>query len=451
MTMVGIAGFLDLSSPTPEAARIAATMAGGDGPGWTDAAAGFAVAAAAVAESGDGRWVAAVDGALLNATDLRARLAPCEGPTDAAVVAEAVARWGLERGLQAAEGAITAILWDRAERALHLVRDRFGECRLAWGRFGGALLFATDLAALRRHPAFVPEIDREALAVMLEFGFVPSPRSIFRHVHKLAPAELRSIRGVDQVSRPLWPAAERMRGAADSFQGGPAAAAERLNLLLRGSVSARLDVGGPVAVLLSGGPASSLVAAVARELGGRVHALTLADTQVAAACGRSVAAKLGVPHTELSLPDAEAAEILRGLPALWDEPFAHPGQAGAVLLARAAAGTGARVMLTGDGAGALFGGSPLYSEVARDWAALRSAGPWRRRAAGWVARWRAKPADHRADSPAALLAARRALWRGLPPPVPGTQSWLPPSPGLADPALDCMAAALLGVLPDQVC
>ncbi len=449
--MSGIAGFLDLSARTPEPERTAAAMAGG-GATWTDPAAGVAVGAAVLAASRDGRWVAAIDGTVLNAAELSARLAPCDGSSDAMVLAEAVARWGLERGLQAADGAFAAVLWDRVERTLHLVRDRFGECMLAWGRFGGALLFASRLAALRRHPAFTPEIDRDALAAMLAMGFVPSSRCIHRHVHKLAPAEVLSVRGVDHVARPAWPVVERMRAVTGGFGGGPAAGAERLNLLLRGSVSARLDAGRPVAVLVSGGPASSLVAAVARELGGRIHALTLADTEAAAAAGRAVATKLGVAHSEVAPPDAEGAELLRRLPALWDEPFAHPGQAGAVLLARAAAAGGDHVVLTGDGADALFGGSPLYRQTAADWTSCQAAAPWRRRVAAWMARIRPGGASGSPPRSApALMARRRALWRDLPPPVPGASRWEPAPAGLADPVQDCMGADLLCTLPDRAC
>src|SRR6059058_2647103 len=53
-------------------------------------------------------------------------------------------------------------LWDRKERTLSLVRDRFGEKPLYYGWVGKDLVFGSELKALRAHPRFANPIDRRA-------------------------------------------------------------------------------------------------------------------------------------------------------------------------------------------------------------------------------------------------------------------------------------------------
>ena len=66
-------------------------------------------------------------------------------------------------------------------------RDRFGEKPLYYGWFNHTLIFASELKALRAHPSFAAEIDRDALALYMRYGYVPTPHCIYRGVHKLPP------------------------------------------------------------------------------------------------------------------------------------------------------------------------------------------------------------------------------------------------------------------------
>jgi asparagine synthase (glutamine-hydrolysing) len=57
-------------------------------------------------------------------------------------------------------------LWDRKERRLSLVRDRFGEKPLYYGWAGGDFIFGSELKALRAHPRFDNPINRRALQLV---------------------------------------------------------------------------------------------------------------------------------------------------------------------------------------------------------------------------------------------------------------------------------------------
>ncbi|HSV27942.1 MAG TPA: asparagine synthase-related protein [Candidatus Omnitrophota bacterium] len=430
--MSGIAGFLD-SGVGSQAA-------------WCDGAAGIGLDGA-VAASRDGRWVAALDGTLYNRADLRRRLDPVEwaGRDDAETLVEAVARWGIERALQALDGQFAIALWDRLERVLHLARDPMGERTLYWARCGGGLRFASRLGALTADSAFDAAIDRDAVATYLRLGHVPAPFTIHRHARKVVAGTILTLKGGDDSVRPFWDAAERARAVAGGFTGGPAAAAERLNLLLRASVSLRLEAEPVVGVILTGDAQSALAAAVARALGTpRLSSVSLAadgDDPAAA-----VARVLETDHHAIAPTDDDLRAILPDLAAAWDEPFADPAMPAAVLTARLAA-RHMKVALAGTGAEILMGCDPLYRLLPEEWARRNASPSWLRRLEHLVGR-----APAAAPSQAALLGLHRSLWRGLPDPVPGAKGVPTPfdrDPGVADPVLAAMVTDCLASLPDR--
>ena len=106
--------------------------------------------------SSNGRWVLTYNGEIYNHRSLRseleaAGLAPdggWRGHSDTETFVEAIAAWGLDHTLSRTTGMFAFGLWDRAERKLYLVRDRFGEKPLYYGWVGGDFAFASELKAL---------------------------------------------------------------------------------------------------------------------------------------------------------------------------------------------------------------------------------------------------------------------------------------------------------------
>ena len=66
-------------------------------------------------------------------------------------------------------------LFDRQTRTLFLVRDRLGVKPLYWTVADVMLLFGSELRALMAHSAFCKKVDREAIAAVLRYGYVPAP------------------------------------------------------------------------------------------------------------------------------------------------------------------------------------------------------------------------------------------------------------------------------------
>ena len=373
---------------------------GPDGEGvWSDADAGIGLAhrrlavvdlSAAGAQpmaSADGRLHLSYNGEIYNHAELRTLLDAgggrrWRGSSDTETLLEAIATWGLEQTLSRCDGMFAMALWDRNDRCLTLVRDRFGERPLYVGWVGGDIVFGSELRALRCHPAWKGEIDAQALAAQLRLGYVPAPASIHRGVFKLPAGSLLRLRIADAGSAPTleafqtraeryWRLEEMIESARhDPWRGSEEEAADHLRHLLDASVRRRMIADVPVGGLLSGGIDSSLVvASMQRQSTRPVQTFTVGfeeaglDESDAAA---DIARCLGTEHHRLALPAASALALVDELPDIYDEPFSDAAQLPAVLVARAAR-RHVTVALSGDGADELFHGYQRYFDGDRAW------------------------------------------------------------------------------------
>ena len=385
--MCGIAGIVDPSggdreSLTALARRMNDTLAhrGPDGSGvWVDPDSGVALAQRRLAivdlspagaqpmADRSGRYCITLNGEIYNYAELRRDLPQrnWHGHSDTEVLLEAIAAWGLEATLGRAVGMYAFALWDKRERVLTLARDRFGEKPLYYCVTRGALLFASELKALRVHPAFDGSIDRVALDQFLRVGCVPAPRTIYKGVFKLPPASTLALQVTPgrplelpaQAPQPYWSLSEI--AASSTLEIGDEEVLEQLEKLLRQSIAGQMVADVPVGAFLSGGIDSSLaVALMQTQASGRVKTFSIGFSEAGydeAAHARAVAAHLGTDHTELYVSAGAAMEVIPLLPAMYDEPFGDSSQIPTHLVARLAR-QHVTVSLSGDGADELFGG-----------------------------------------------------------------------------------------------
>src|SRR5687767_10425379 len=164
--------------------------------------------------SKDGRWMLSYNGEIYNHAALRSELeesgrAPqaWAGHSDTETLVECIAAWGLEAALAKSVGMFAISLWDHKERRLLLARDRFGEKPLHYGWVGGDFAFASELKALRLHPRFANEIDRRAVGLFAERGYVPAPLSIYRDIYKLEPGCILTMKADAAGAPPSGPPA----------------------------------------------------------------------------------------------------------------------------------------------------------------------------------------------------------------------------------------------------
>jgi asparagine synthase (glutamine-hydrolysing) len=319
-------------------------------------------------ESASGRFVIIFNGEIYNHAALRRELAGAghefRGRSDTEVLITALEAWGLRRTLEQCNGMFAFALWDKAERTLHLARDRAGEKPLYYGWMGQTLLFGSELKALRAHPAFQPQIDRDALALYLRRGYVPSPYSIYAGVKKLPAGTWLTLRPdrmkIDAAPTTYWSlqtVAEQ--GVAKPSLDNPAEVVETLHDLLSDAVKLRMEADVPLGAFLSGGIDSSTIVALMQTHSVRpVRTFTIGfqDTQHdEARHAAAVARHLGTEHTELYLSPADALAVIPRLPVLYDEPFADTSQIPTFLVSELTR-RHVTVSLSGDAGDELFGG-----------------------------------------------------------------------------------------------
>ena len=323
--------------------------------------------------SASGRYVIAFNGEIYNHRALRqqldtARATAWRGHSDTEVLLAAIEHWGLEKALTRAVGMFAFALWDRTARELYLARDRLGEKPLYYGWIGRTLLFASELKALRAHPAWQTHIDRAALTLYLRHNCIPAPHSIYQGIYKLPPGTyLRLPWQADQgLRRPppppqvywsierAWYDAQR-----EPITGSAAEATAQLENLLQHTLSEQMIADVPLGAWLSGGIDSSTITALMQAASSRpIKTFTLGFTPSdydEARHARAIAKHLGTDHTECYVTPEMARAVIPQLPFWYDEPFADSSQIPTALVC-AMTRQHVTVALTGDGGDELFAG-----------------------------------------------------------------------------------------------
>lgn len=308
----------------------------------------------------DGTIWATQNGEIYNYLELRDELAAqghvLKTKGDTEVIVHAYEQYG-ERFPEKLRGMFAIAIWDAGQQRLVLARDRLGKKPLYWRLANGRFTYASELKALLADPTTPREVDREALALYLQYQYIPAPLTIFKGVYKLPPASVLVWGGgeprVSRYWRPMYEP-KRRSSAADDL--------EECLRLLRESVSLRLRSDVPVGVFLSGGMDSSVVTALMVEASHqrvRTFSIGFAEEEYnELPYARAVAHYLGTDHVD-DIVTIDAIELLPKLAYHYDEPFGDPSAMPTYRVAELAARE-LKVVLTGDGGDESFAGYRRY-------------------------------------------------------------------------------------------
>lgn len=326
----------------------------------------------------DGRVVAVLNGEIYDHAALRDELRAAghafRTRSDAEVLVHGWEEWGEDLPARLTGMFAFAVLDLRDTRGatLFLARDRFGQKPLYLAETPAGLVFASEMKAMRCHPAVSSEIDLAALRRYLVFDATPGAHSILQGVRKLAPGASVTIRDGRVASE------RRFHDLAYSPKLAPtdADAAAELWTRLRRSVAMQAAADVPVGVFLSGGLDSAAIVAALREEapGGRIVTFSMGfddpsfDESGAAA---GLARHFGTEHHEAHFGPRELHEAIAALPRLLDEPFGDSSILPTHMLSRFARER-VTVALGGDGGDELLAGYDSFAGHvwARRWAAF---------------------------------------------------------------------------------
>lgn len=386
--MCGINGILRLSEAAPAIdrdellrTRDAMTARGPDGCGaWLSADGRAALASRRLAildlsaagaqpmASADGRFSIVINGEIYNFLELRGELEAggvrFRSRSDTEVVLALYAREGAAM-LSRLRGMYGLAIWDGLEKTLLLARDPLGIKPLYGSTAGGCLRFASQVKALEAGGAVSREVDPAGVAGFLLWGSVPEPLTIRRAVWSLPAGHHLLVRD-GRIGEPV------PHGPIGVEPMAPVAAIED-------SVVAHLVSDVPVAVFLSAGLDSGLIAALARRhlpeppatftLSFDVTAGTPLDEAPLAA---GVARALGTRHIERRVGRADFADLWREALAAMDQPSIDGFNT--FVVSRAAHEAGLKVVLSGLGGDEVFGSYPSFTDVPRLERAARRVG-----------------------------------------------------------------------------
>jgi asparagine synthase (glutamine-hydrolysing) len=378
---------------------------------WFDEAAGLALghrrlaivdlspAGAQPMQAVSGRWVMAFNGEIYNHLQLRAELekaslAPVwRGHSDTETLLAGFDAWGIRATIEKCVGMFAMAVWCRQTQSLTLVRDRLGEKPLYYGWQGqgsqAVFLFGSELKALRAHPAFVAEIDRQALGSYMQNMAVGGTHSIYKGIHKVPPGTILTVsrNKPDPVMERYWSVEQvAAQGVANRFTGSATQAVDALEALLKNAVAQQTMADVPLGAFLSGGVDSSAIVALMQAQSARpVKTFSIGFHEQAyneAEHAKAVAGHLGTDHTDLYVTAQQAMDVIPRLPSLYDEPFADSSQIPTFLVSQMT-GQHVKVALSGDAGDELFAGYNRYQLTASLWPKLAGVPQPMRKLAAW--------------------------------------------------------------------
>ena len=274
--------------------------------------------------------------------------------SDTEVIIHGYKQWG-DEVLNRLNGMFGLAIWDVRKKRLVLARDPFGIKLLYYRLDGGRLYFGSEMRAVRAAMPDRAEIDPVALNLFLRYRYTPSPHTILRGVHKLAPGTKLTVQnGSYEVSR--W---YRFKPTPFAQPKSPGEAREELLAIYQRAIRRQLISDVPVGLLLSGGIDSGLLLALMNQNGSswRTYTVgygsTFADDELADAA--ETARTLGSNHTPVNITRPLFEEALPKIVASLEEPIASSSIVPMYFVCERAR-QDVKVALVGQGPDELFGG-----------------------------------------------------------------------------------------------
>lgn len=289
------------------------------------------------------------------------------GHSDTEMILHAYSVWGIAC-IEKFIGMFAFTLFDENKNKVFLVRDRAGIKPFFYYWKNGLFLFGSELKSMVAHPHFEKEIDVDAAAAFMQFGYVPTPHCIWKNTKKIKPGHYITFSLEDasfeiQQYWNVYDAYNKPKMKIDFEE-----AKVETEKLLQSACNYRMIADVPVGVFLSGGYDSTTVAALLqKDRTEKIKTFTIGVPDAGlneAPYAKDIAKHLGTDHTEYYCTEKEALELIPDLPYYYDEPFADSSAIPTTLVSRIAREK-VTVALSADAGDEVFAGYNKYDYLSR--------------------------------------------------------------------------------------
>jgi asparagine synthase (glutamine-hydrolysing) len=255
-------------------------------------------------------------------------------------------------------GRFAIIHLDLTSRTAIFVSDRFAVHPICYRTSGDQILFSDRADSLRLDDG--SEVDLQSIYNYVYFHVIPAPRTVFRGVARVEPAQVVRF-GPNGLGRAIW--------WQPRFEPDPAPDLERLKSRFRVLVQQAVEREATtenIGTFLSGGTDSSTVAGMLCRVTGRA-AHTFSIGFDAAGYDEMAYARIAAQHfgTEQHEYYLSPEDLLRSIPDVashYDQPFGNSSALPAYYCALRAKECGIDKLLAGDGGDELYGGNSRYAK-----------------------------------------------------------------------------------------
>jgi asparagine synthase (glutamine-hydrolysing) len=317
----------------------------------------------------DDSHVITFNGEIYNYAALRARLiadgATLRTHSDTEVILELYRRHG-PTAFSMLRGMFALAIWNPSTKTLILVRDPYGIKPLYVAKTAGGVYFASQVKALLAAGIDRGPPDPAGVVGFFMWGSVPEPFTLFSHIRSVPAGSYLTVTA-SGVSAPTPYAELPSAWEAPPFdrRGLPA----EVRRTVTESVRAHLVADVPVAVLLSGGVDSGVIAGLMAQMGQAVEGVTLTfDEFTGTSADESVGSRELAEHYGIrqTLRRVTRQEFFDDVPAILDA-MDQPTVDGlnTWFASKAVAERGYKVVLSGVGGDELFCGYDTFRNIPR--------------------------------------------------------------------------------------
>ncbi|TCW60162.1 asparagine synthase (glutamine-hydrolyzing) [Treponema sp. J25] len=287
--------------------------------------------------------------------------------SDTEVILASFHKWGVEC-VHRFIGMFAFALYDKKQQVLYLFRDRIGVKPLYYYFKNDLFLFASELKSFHTHPNFKKEINKDALALFFQFGYILQPFTIFQNCWKLEAGfyAILDLKNKSFRKEPYWSVIDCYNQPKLNISFNDAI--KETERILRSAFEYRMVADVPVGMFLSGGYDSTVVTTLLqKDRTERIKTFTIGfyeEKYNEAHHAKRVAEYLGTDHTEYYCTQKEAQDILPLIPDIWDEPFGDSSAIPTTLVSKLARQK-VTVTLSADGGDEIFGGYDKYVQATK--------------------------------------------------------------------------------------